>query len=96
MSILESLGIIFIFLLLILFLIVIFTVVKDIIKSWFRRHRNKCPNCGAYLHGYRYNINGAVFGARYCSRCGKSLMSWNLNCEDYRKEKTNDDPKPTV
>lgn len=73
MNQLEIIGAISIIAIFVLFLAMTFTIIKDIAESWFRHHKNKCPNCGAYLHGYRYAFKGAKFDAHYCSRCGRSL-----------------------
>ena len=74
MNQLEIIGAVSIIVIFVLFLITIFTIIKDIAESWLRQHRNKCPNCGAYLHGYQYKFKDAKFDARYCSRCGRSLL----------------------
>lgn len=73
MNQLEIIGAVSIIVIFVLFLMITFTIIKDIAEFWFRRHQNKCPNCGAYLHGYRYTFKGAKFDAHYCSRCGRSL-----------------------
>lgn len=67
-------------------IIVIYYIVKDIISKWKAIHRNACPFCGVYLHGYQYKYRGAKFDDNFCSHCGKALNS-TKNDSDYLKEK---------
>lgn len=50
----------------------LYWIIKDAVNEWKEKHRNKCPFCGAYLHGYQTAFDKRN-EARYCSRCGTSL-----------------------
>ena len=54
-------------------MIFLYYAIKDAIGNCKLFFGNKCPFCGAYLHGYQYRRKGAKFNAKYCSRCGRSL-----------------------
>lgn len=73
LNFLEVLGVIMIFMVVSIAIVCLYYLLKDAIDCWKVLHQNKCPSCGAYLHGYRYNHKGAKFKAHYCSRCGRSL-----------------------
>lgn len=84
MNQLETLGVIFIFCIIGAVIGALFILIQDLIGMWKDNHRNKCPYCGAYLHGYQYKRKGAIFNAHYCSRCGKELNKCQtdpINCE---------------
>lgn len=51
----------------------LYYLIKDTVDKWKEIYRNKCPFCGAYLHGYQYKRKGAKYNARYCSRCVRAL-----------------------
>lgn len=73
LNFLENLGILTIFFVVSCIAICLYYVIKDRIDAWKKLHRNKCPFCGVYLHGYQYNYGKAKYNARYCSRCGMPL-----------------------
>lgn len=70
---LETLGILMIFLLVSCIAAWLYYLIKDSIDAYKELHRNKCPFCGAYLHGYQYKYTKPTHMPRYCSRCGKPL-----------------------
>lgn len=88
LNFLEYLGIIMIIFSICIIAVVFYYVIKSSIYSWKKLHRNKCPFCGAYLHGYQYSREGAKIKARYCSRCGKLLDDTKNNFYQikFRKE----------
>ena len=73
LNFLETLGILMIFFIVSCIAVCLYYVIKDGIDAWKKLHRNKCPFCGAYLHGYQYSREGAKFNERFCSRCGMPL-----------------------
>ena len=73
LNVLEYLGVLMILFLICFVAIFIYYMIKDNLRNWKMHHQNKCPFCGAYLHGYQYKYKGAKFDAKYCSLCGKSL-----------------------
>lgn len=73
LNVLEYLGVSMIILTICFIVISIYYMIKYAIGNWKMHHQNKCPFCGAYLHGYQYKHKGAKFDAKYCSRCGRSL-----------------------
>lgn len=77
LNVLEYLGVIMIFFIVSITIVCLYYAIKDAFDSWKMRHRNKCPFCGAYLHGYQHRHKGTKFDAKYCSRCGKSLKESN-------------------
>lgn len=81
LNVLEYLGVLMILFLICLVAIFIYYMIKDALVNWKKNCQNKCPFCGARLHGYQYKHKGAKFDAKYCSRCGRSLN---------RREKTFD------
>lgn len=66
----------------------LYYLIKGSIYTWKKLHRNKCPFCGAYLHGYQYKYSKAKHMPRYCSRCGKPLNEKENNNDSikFRKE----------
>lgn len=97
LNFLESLGVLMIFFFISIIVIIVFYIIKDAVcaikdtvDARKKARQKKCPFCGVYLQGYRYEYKGAKIDALFCSRCGKLLENWNLNCNDYRKEKYND------
>lgn len=81
LNVLEYLGILMILFIVFLVAISIYYMIKDAIGNWKKNSQNKCPFCGAYLHGYQYKHKGAKFDANYCSRCGRSLKSTEITSE---------------
>ena len=75
LNVLEYLGVSMIILTICFIVISIYYMIKYALGNWKMHHQNKCPFCGAYLHGYQYKHKGAKFDAKYCSRCGRSLNS---------------------
>lgn len=73
LNVLEYLGVLMILFLICLVAIFIYYMIKDALGNLKKNSQNKCPFCGAYLHGYQYKYKGAKFDAKYCSRCGRSL-----------------------
>lgn len=73
LNFLESTGAVTLLIMVFFAMVVLYYLIKDAINAWKLHHRNKCPFCGAYLHGYHYIYMGAKHDARYCSRCGRSL-----------------------
>lgn len=73
LNFLELLGVMMIILIASISIICLYYMIKDVINDWKKTRRNKCPFCGAYLHGYQYKRKGAKYDARYCSRCGRAL-----------------------
>ena len=73
LNFLECLGVIMALILVYGSIICLYYLIKDAIDKWKEVYRNKCPFCGAYLHGYQHKRKGAKYDARYCSRCGRAL-----------------------
>lgn len=73
LNFLETLGILMIFFVVSCIAVCLYYSIKDGIDAWKKLHRNKCPFCGVYLHGYQYSREGAKFNAHFCSRCGMPL-----------------------
>lgn len=73
MNFLEVLGVIMILFVVYFSVLCLYWIIKDAVNEWKEKHRNKCPFCGAYLHGYQHKRKGVKYDARYCSRCGRSL-----------------------
>lgn len=101
LNFLEILGVIMILFVVSIAVLCLYYLIKDTVDKWKKFYRNKCPFCGAYLHGYRYKRKGAKHNACYCSRCGRALNETEntfdpikfkdecvellLSCNDYRK-----------
>lgn len=81
LNVLEYLGVSMIILTICFIVISIYYMIKYAIGNWKMHHQNKCPFCGAYLHGYQYKHKGAKFDAKYCSRCGRSLNNTEITSE---------------
>lgn len=81
LNVLEYLGVLMILFLICLVAIFIYYMIKDALGSWKKHNQNKCPFCGAYLHGYQYRHKGEKFGDKYCSRCGRSLNDTEITSE---------------
>lgn len=95
LNFLETLGVLLLVLLLVLFASAVITIayytIKDAIDAWKAFHRKKCPFCGTHIAGYCHIY--------FCSRCGKPIRDniikdefkkISLNCNEYREEKYND------
>lgn len=76
MNTLEYLGVLFIVVIAAIAIVCLFGLISMAISDWKLLHQNKCPFCGAYLHGFKNKFKGAKYDPRYCSRCGKSLQAW--------------------
>lgn len=67
LNFLEFLGILMIFCVIFCIAICVYYLIKDSVDAWKVLHRNKCPFCGVYSHGYQYNYSKVKHKARYCS-----------------------------
>lgn len=73
MNFLEYLGVLMCILIVYFSVLCLYWIITDTVNKWRETHRNKCPFCGAYLHGYQNIHMGAKYDPRYCSRCGRPL-----------------------
>ena len=73
LNFLETLDILMIFFVVSCIAVCLYYSIKSSIDAWKELHRNKCPFCGAYLHGYQYKYSKPTHMPLYCSRCGKLL-----------------------
>ena len=85
LNFLECLGILMCIFIVYFSVLCLYWIIKDAVNKWKEKYRNKCPFCGAYLHGYQYTHKGAKYDARYCSRCGRSLNKWRIYSRNIRK-----------